>query len=126
MSHLTIDEARNLKDSIRVYNDTSQYNTTFLKNGYASWYGSEWNGQCTQCGDTFYSYKYTAASATIPISTFLKITNLKNGKIVFVRVNDTFPRWNRRDLDLSQGAAQQIGMIDDGVAKVKIEIIQRK
>jgi rare lipoprotein A (peptidoglycan hydrolase) len=123
-NHFIISEAKTLEDSVRVYNDTTQYKTIFLKNGRASWYGKEWNGLCTQCGDTFQTYKYTAASATIPIGTFLKITNLKNGKVIFVKVNDTFPKWNRRDLDISEGAAERIGMIDEGVGRVRIEIIK--
>lgn len=122
--HPKIKDAKNLQDSIRVYSDTTQYKTIFLKNGRASWYGPEWNGMCTQCGDTFQSHLYTAASATIPIGTFLKLTNLKNGKVVFVRVNDTFPKWNRRDLDISMGSAERIDMIEEGVGRVRIEIIR--
>jgi rare lipoprotein A len=120
---MELKNAKNLQDSILAYSDSNKFNTRLLKIGHASWYGDEWNGQCTACGDTFYNYKFTAASSTIPIGTFLKITNIRNGKVVFVRVNDTFPSWNRRDLDLSEAAAKRLDMIEEGVGKVKIEII---
>jgi rare lipoprotein A len=122
---MKIKDAKNLHDSIKVYSDKKQYRTIFLKNGVASWYGESWNGNTTSTGDIFDASKHTAASATIPTGSFLKITNLRNHKVAFVKVNDIFPRWNLRDLDLSKGAAQRIGMIDEGVAHIKIERIEK-
>ncbi len=121
--HLKINEAKTLADSIAVYADVTQYKTTFLKEGVASWYGADWNGRNTASGDIFNNQKFSAASATIPLGTFLKVTHLKNKKVVFVKVNDTFPTWNTRILDLSEGAARSIDMILEGVAKVKVEVV---
>ncbi len=122
---MKIKEAKNLKDSIKVYSDEKQYRTIFMKKGVASWYGEGWNGNPTTSGDIFDASKHTAASATIKLGSFLKITNLRNHKIVFVKVNDTFPKWNLRDLDLSKSAARQIEMIEEGVAHIKIERIEK-
>lgn len=120
---MTLKEACTFEDSTRVFNDTSQFRLLFIKEGYASWYGDEWNGRLTHSGDTFYSWKYTAASASVPMGTVLKVTNIRNGLFVYVKVNDTFPPWNRRSLDLSKGAARKLDMIEAGVEKVKIERI---
>ena len=121
---MQLKDAATFDDSTRVFNDTTQYRLRFIKTGYASWYGDEWNGRLTHSGDTFYTWKYTAASATIPMGSLLKVTNLRNGLFIYVKVNDTFPPWNRRSLDLSKSAAIKLDMIDEGVEKVKIELIE--
>ena len=65
----------------------------------------------------------TAAHKTMPFGTFLKVTNLKNGKSIIVRINDRGPYIEGRDLDLSKGTAMALGMIKRGVIKVKVEEI---
>jgi rare lipoprotein A len=122
---MKLKDAKNFADSLHVFADKSQYRTIFIKNGVASWYGDGWNGSPTSSGEIFDSKKYTAASATISMGTFLKLTNTRNHKIVFVKVNDTFPKWNLRDLDLSRSAAQKLGMIDEGIGHIKIERIEK-
>jgi rare lipoprotein A len=123
---MTIHQAKNFSDSLAVFSDTSQYTAVLLKTGIASWYGDDWNGNLTHSGEKYNAGIYTAASATIPMGTLLKVTNTSNGLVVFVKVNDTFPAGNNRDIDLSKAAAQKIGMINEGVGKVRIEMIREK
>jgi rare lipoprotein A len=87
----------------------------------ASWYGGSFHGKKTATGDQFDLNKFTCASNQYPLGTWLKVTNLKSGKTVLVRVNDRMHPRMRRIVDLSKGAAIEIGMIKAGVAKVKVE-----
>lgn len=89
----------------------------------ASWYGKKYHGRPTASGEIFDMYKLTAAHQKLPLGTRVKVTNLKNRKTVVVKVNDRGPFRKGRILDLSYGAAGKIGMLEDGVVKVKIEII---
>ena len=88
--------------------------------GSASWYQ---HGSKTANGESFKPDGMTAAHRTLPFGTKLKVTNLRNGKIVHVRVNDRGPFTGGRILDVSRGAARQLGMISSGTAKVKIEVL---
>jgi len=92
--------------------------------GFASFYGQEFAGQPTANGEIFDPSGLTAAHKEYPFNTILKVTNLKNKKSVIVRVNDRGPFVAGRTLDLSRGAAAQIGMIIDGVVKVRIEVLE--
>ena len=92
--------------------------------GYASWYGGKFQGRKTANGEIFDTYKYTAAHKTLPFDTVLKVKNLDNGKTVVVRVNDRGPFVKNRIIDLSYAAAKDIGMIESGTAKVKIQIVE--
>jgi rare lipoprotein A len=89
--------------------------------GDASWYGPALNGKETASGETFDQSKLTAAHKTLPLGTKAVVTNLANGKSVQVTINDRGPYVKGRKLDLSRAAAQQIGMTQKGVAKVKIQ-----
>ena len=100
-----------------IYAESSQ-------TGYASWYGGKFQGRKTANGEIFDTYKYTAAHKTLPFDTILKVKNLENGKTVVVRVNDRGPFVKNRILDLSYAAAEDIGMIKSGTAKVKIQVVE--
>jgi len=95
-----------------------------LIEGRASYYGKEFNGRKTASGEVFDMYDKTAAHRDLPFDSILKVTNKKNNRSVVVRVNDRGPFRAGRILDLSYSAAREIGMIDDGVADITVEIIR--
>jgi len=90
--------------------------------GYASWYGGKFQGRQTASGEIFDTHELTAAHKTLPFGTLVEVTNLKNGKTVEVRVNDRGPFVKGRIIDLSMAAAQEIGLLGDGVARVEIKV----
>jgi len=89
----------------------------------ASWYGPKFNGKFTANGEVYDQMALTAAHKSLRFGTLLKVTNSKNGKSVIVRINDRGPYIGDRELDLSKGAAMELSLIENGVAKVKIEEI---
>lgn len=89
----------------------------------SSYYGSEFHGRQTSNGEIFDMYKFTCAHKTLPFNTRLKVTNEDSNEYVIVRVNDRGPFVYGRDLDLSYAAAVEIGLIAEGVKKVKVEIL---
>ncbi|MCU0395642.1 MAG: septal ring lytic transglycosylase RlpA family protein [Chitinophagaceae bacterium] len=101
--------------------DAASEKSGSVRTGMASWYGGSFHGKKTATGDQFDLNKFTCASNQYPLGTWLKVTNLKSGKTVLVRVNDRMHPRMRRIVDLSKGAAIEIGMIKAGVAKVKVE-----
>jgi rare lipoprotein A len=88
--------------------------------GKASYYSNSFNGRRTASGEKFRNSKLTAAHKTLPFGTKVKVTNLRNGKSVKVRINDRGPFVAGRIIDLSRKAARKIGMKDEGVGNVKI------
>lgn len=92
-----------------------------LATGPASYYGERFRGRRTASGQPFNPDAMTAAHRTLPFGTRLRVTNVQNGRSVIVRVNDRGPFHGGRILDVSKGAAQQIGMIRSGTARVRIE-----
>jgi rare lipoprotein A len=92
--------------------------------GIASWYGPGFHGRRSASGERFNQNALTAAHRTLPFGTKVRVTNLNNGRSVIVRINDRGPYSGRRVIDLSAAAAQNIGMISSGTAKVKLEILQ--
>ena len=91
--------------------------------GEASWYGPGFQGKKTASGEIFDDSKLTAAHKTIPLGSKAKVTNLTNGKTVEVKINDRGPFIDGRMVDLSQAAAQALGMIDRGTARVQIDLL---
>ena len=91
----------------------------------ASWYGGYFHGRKTASGEIYNKHALTAASNSHKMGTKLKVTNVKTGKSVVVKVNDTggFAKYNRT-LDLSQAAFQQIAPLGQGVAKVTIQVLK--
>lgn len=97
-------------------------NITFA---HASYYGrgDSLHGKKTASGERFNSNDFTAAHKSFPFGTKLKVTNPENGFFVIVRVNDRGPWVKGRDLDLSYAAAKKIGIIDRGIKKVSVEVV---
>ncbi|WP_407074376.1 septal ring lytic transglycosylase RlpA family protein [Psychrobacter sp. CAL346-MNA-CIBAN-0220] len=93
----------------------------FKQTGLASWYGRKFHGRKTASGDTFDMNALTAAHRSLPLNCYVKVTNKTNGKTVVVKVNDRGPFSGNRVLDLSYGAAKQLGMTAKGVGNVAIE-----
>lgn len=92
--------------------------------GSASWYGPGFNGKKTASGESFDKTKLTAAHKTIPLGRRVRVTHLANGKSVEVLINDRGPYVEGRLIDVSQAAAKALGMIDNGIAKVQVELLQ--
>jgi rare lipoprotein A len=92
----------------------------YKKRGIASWYGTDFDGKQTACGEEYDMYDFTAAHKTLPLPSYLKVQNLRNGKTVIVKVNDRGPFVDDRLIDLSYAAAKKIDMLDSGTSPVRI------
>ena len=97
----------------------------YKKRGIASWYGPNFNGKATACGEIYNMFDYTAAHKTLPMPSYLRVKNLKNGKTVVVKVNDRGPFVNNRIIDLSYAAARRIDMLEEGTAFVEMSSINQ-
>lgn len=97
-----------------------------IQKGKASYYAKEFNGRKTASGEKFRNSKLTAAHKTLPFGTKVKVTNLRNGKSVKVRINDRGPFVSGRMIDLSRKAAKKIGLIQEGVGLVRISYKRKK
>ena len=93
--------------------------------GYASWYGGKFHGRTTANGEKYDMFAMTAAHRTLPFDTWIRVTNLENGRSVVVRINDRgpFKDKKKRIIDLSLGAAKELDMLEAGVVKVRLEIL---
>ncbi len=91
--------------------------------GMASYYGDEFHGRLTSNGEVFDQALFTAAHRSLPFGTVLRVTNMRNGRSVTVRVNDRGPFAPGRIIDLSRAAAERIDMIREGVARVSISVL---
>lgn len=98
----------------------------FAQTGSASWYGPGFHGKKTSNGEIYNMNALTAAHKTLPLGTQVRVTNTSNGKSVVVRVNDRGPFHGDRVIDLSKGAAAQLGFVNNGKANVKIETLTAK
>ncbi|EXF42919.1 RlpA family lipoprotein [Pseudomonas sp. BAY1663] len=97
--------------------DGRRYSAT----GTASWYGTKFHGQPTANGEKYDLYGMSAAHKTLPLPSYVKVTNLDNGKSVTLRVNDRGPFYSDRIIDLSFAAAKKLGYAESGTARVKVE-----
>ncbi|MGC8896704.1 MAG: septal ring lytic transglycosylase RlpA family protein [Bacteroidota bacterium] len=95
-----------------------------VQEGIASYYADEFNGKKTSSGETYDMYSFTAAHRELPFGTKVRVTNLENGRSVIVRINDRGPFMKDRIIDLSFAAGKQIGLIANGTARVKLEVLQ--
>lgn len=93
--------------------------------GTASWYGEYFDGKPTASGEPYDMYDMTAASLTIPLGTYVKVTNLHNGRAVVVKVNDRGPVVAGRIIDLSYGAAQALQFEHKGLQRVRLDLVKR-
>jgi rare lipoprotein A len=98
--------------------------TGFKQRGIASWYGTKFHGRLTSSGDVYDMYKMTAAHKTLPLPSYVKVTNLRNQKQVIVKVNDRGPFVDNRIIDLSYAAAKKLGITRHGTANVEIEVVK--
>ncbi len=98
----------------------------YVARGIASWYGTKFHGYRTASGETYDMYAMTAAHRTLPLPTYVEVTNLDNGRRVVVRVNDRGPFHDNRIIDLSYAAARKLGMIETGTAPVEVRAIDPK
>ena len=96
----------------------------FSEIGLASWYGREFRGNRTADGERFDMNAMTAAHRTLPFNTYVRVTDLATDRSVVVRINDRGPYAGDRIIDLSAGAARALGITDDGVARVRIELVK--
>ena len=92
--------------------------------GTASWYGEYFVGRPTASGEDFDMYDMTAAHPTLPLGTYVRVTNLRNGRAVVVKVNDRGPVVPGRIIDLSYGAAQVLQFEQRGLQKVRLDLVK--
>jgi len=92
--------------------------------GTASWYGEYFQGKTTASGEPFDMRDFTAAHPSLPLGTFVKVTNLRNGKAVVVRINDRGPVVDGRIIDLSREAASALGFKARGLQRVRLDLYQ--
>jgi len=95
----------------------------YNKVGYASWYGTRFHGKLTSSREPYNMFDMTAASKTLPLPTYVKVTNLENGRSVVVKVNDRGPFKRKRIIDLSYVAARKLGYARKGTALVRVTAI---
>lgn len=96
----------------------------FRERGVGSWYGRRYHGQRTSSGEPYDMYAMTAAHPTLPIPSYIRVTNVANRRSVVVRVNDRGPFHGGRIVDLSYTAALKLGYVDAGSALVEIEVLE--
>jgi len=93
--------------------------------GMASWYGDAFNGRPTSTGERFDMHALTAAHKTLPLPGLVEVTNLENGRRLVVRINDRGPFVDSRIIDLSREAASELGMLSQGVGRVRVRYLGR-
>jgi rare lipoprotein A len=106
----------------QVLSTASGYEAT----GLASWYGEQFHGRPTATGETYDMHRHSAAHRTLPLHTWVEVTNLDNGRSLVVRVNDRgpFADTDRRILDLSYAAAEELGVVGPGTAPVRVRALE--
>jgi rare lipoprotein A len=106
----------------RVLDSSSGYD----ERGVASWYGDEFQGRPTSSGEPFDKNKFTAAHRSLPLPSWVRVTNLANGRSVVLRVNDRgpFSDPDRRIIDVSHAAAVELGMVETGTASVRVQSVE--
>lgn len=92
--------------------------------GKASWYGSDFQGRETASGEAYDMFRFTAAHPSLPLGSWIRVTNVRNDKSVIVRVNDRGPVVPGRIIDLSYGAAQVLDFRAKGIEKVRLDVVQ--
>jgi rare lipoprotein A len=97
---------------------------SYYEVGIASWYGPGFHGKRTASGEIYDMYGISAAHKTLPFGTIVKVVDLETGKSVVVRINDRGPFIEGRIIDLSYGAALELGMVQKGLARVGLKIVR--
>jgi rare lipoprotein A len=105
---------------------TKKKNVTRILYGQASFYANKFEGRKTATGEKFSHDKMTAACNVLPLGTWIRITNLKNGKSIEVRTNDRLHPKTRRIVDLTKKGAHKLGYYKSGLTRVKVEVLKHK
>jgi rare lipoprotein A (peptidoglycan hydrolase) len=129
VSTRTVSKSQPLDDKMKQHGfDPRRYYETralYKIEGVASYYGDEFAGRRTANGERYDPNAYTAAHRTLPFGTIVRVTRRTTGDWVLVRINDRGPFGKKkRILDLSKQAARRLGMIHDGVAKIRVEVLE--
>lgn len=95
----------------------------YIERGVASWYGTKFHGRRTSSGETYDMYAMTAAHKSLPLPTYARVTNLRNGRSVVVKINDRGPFVGNRIIDLSYTAAAKLGILADGTGLVEVRAL---
>lgn len=103
------------------YYEPMQDGRQYREEGLASWYGTKFHGQHTANGEVYDLYGMTAAHKTLPLPTYVQVTNLENNRRIIVRVNDRGPFYSDRIIDLSYAGAKKLGFAERGTARVRVE-----
>lgn len=114
-------------DTYRVFGRRYRVKETsegYREQGIASWYGWDFHGRKTSSGPRYNMFDLTAAHKSLPIPTYVRVTNLENGRNVVVKVNDRGPFVGRRIIDLSYAAADRLGMLGQGTAQVEVAALE--
>ena len=112
-----------LKRDANTRKKSRKAKTTAYQIGTASWYGRQFHGRPTASGERYDMYQLTAAHRTLPLGTWVKVTNLRNGRWILVRINDRGPVPQDRIIDLSYTAAQMLDLKAWGIGKVRIDLV---
>ena len=110
-------------DELGVRYRVLQTSKDYVQRGIASWYGDPFHGRTTSTGETYDMYAMTAAHKTLPLPTYVRVTDLDTGNRVVVRVNDRGPFVEGRVIDLSYIAAVKLGIADRGTARVEVRAL---
>ncbi len=102
---------------------TKESGKNHVERGLASWYGSKFHGRRTSSGEVYDMHQMTAAHKTLPLPSYVRVTNLENGRVAVVRVNDRGPFLGGRVIDLSYAAAKRLDVVGAGTAKVEVRSI---
>lgn len=102
---------------------SAQVDSLLIQHGTASYYAKKFQGRRTSNGEIFHLDSMTAAHKNLPMGTVVRVINQKNDLSVVVRINDRLPSYSTRQIDLSRAAAEEIDMIRDGLAQVRIEVV---
>ncbi len=95
----------------------------YVERGIASWYGTKFHGRSTSSGEPYDMYAMTAAHKSLPLPTYVKVTNLRNGRSAIVKVNDRGPFHDNRLIDLSYAAATKLGILAEGTGLVEVRAL---
>lgn len=110
----------------KVTTTESTWKVKSVQKGQASWYGIRCNGGThTASGETLRNHAPTAAHKTLPMGTKVRVTNLNNGKSEIVKITDRGPYIHGRIIDVTEGVAKRIGFFSNGIAKVKVEVVEK-
>jgi rare lipoprotein A len=115
-------------DSVVVVTDTVKAvpdYVVYCDSGIASWYGPKWKGRLTASGEYFDPDSMTAAHKTLPFGTIVRVTNLSNDSVVYLRITDRLPKSSSRTIDVTPVAAKKLGFYSKGLQKVRIESIAK-